>query len=282
MARLFIEQLCAVDFARLDGERGLLGDTWLLDVELEGALDEQGMILDFGKVKPAIKSLVDNTIDHRLLVPRRHKGLEVEDRGTEVRLRFRYGDRMICHRSPPDALCFLDEEVVTPELVGLYLQREARAVLPENVTGLVMGLREESISGPWYRYAHGLRQHEGNCQRIAHGHRSRIEIFREGRRCEATERWLADRWRDIYLGCRKDLAGEISREEIRYYRFFYTAAQGSFELEIEADRCELLDAESTVECLAEHILGLVKSRDPGVEFRVRAYEGVNKGAIATG
>ena len=36
MARLFIEQLCAVDFARLDGERGLLGDTWLLDVELEG------------------------------------------------------------------------------------------------------------------------------------------------------------------------------------------------------------------------------------------------------
>jgi hypothetical protein len=26
----------------------------------------------------------------------------------------------------------------------------------------------------------------------------------------------------------------------------------------------------------------VKSRDPGVEFRVRAYEGVNKGAIATG
>ncbi|MGD8773188.1 MAG: 6-pyruvoyl tetrahydropterin reductase, partial [Gammaproteobacteria bacterium] len=117
---------------------------------------------------------------------------------------------------------------------------------------------------------------------IAHGHRSRIEIFREGRRCEATERWLADRWRDIYLGCRKDLAGEISREEIRYYRFFYTAAQGSFELEIEADRCELLDAESTVECLADHILGLVKSRDPGVEFRVRAYEGVNKGAIATG
>ena len=117
---------------------------------------------------------------------------------------------------------------------------------------------------------------------IAHGHRSRIEIFRKDRRCESTERWLADRWRDIYLGCREDLAEEIRRGEIRYYRFFYRAPQGEFELEIDADRCELLDAESTVECLADHILGLVKSRDPGVKFRIRAYEGVNKGAIAAG
>jgi hypothetical protein len=53
-------------------------------------------------------------------------------------------------------------------------------------------------------------------------------------------------------------------------------------LEIDADRCELLDTESTVECIAEHILGLLKSREPDVAFRVRAYEGVNKGAIASG
>jgi 6-pyruvoyl-tetrahydropterin synthase len=271
-----------VDFARLDSERGLLGDTWLLDVELEGALDEQGMVLDFGRVKPMIKSLVDDTIDHRLLVPRLHKGLEVEDQGAEVRLWFRYGQRTIYHRSPPDALCFLDAETVTPEVVSRHLRRVAQSALPENVADLVMGLREETISGPWYRYVHGLRQHEGNCQRIAHGHRSRIEILRNGRRCEATERWLADRWRDVYLGCRKDLAEEIRRGEIHYYRFFYTAPQGEFELEIDADRCELLDGESTVECLAEHILGLVKSREPGVNFRVRAYEGLNKGAIASG
>jgi len=282
MARLFVEQLCAVDFARLDGERGLLGDTWLLDVELEGSLDDQGMVFDFGRVKPAIKAVVDDTVDHRLLVPRRHGGLELDDRGDDIRLRFRYGDRMICHRSPRDAVCLLDAEAVTTDVVARYLHDVVLGTLPDNVTGLRLGLREERISGPWYRYAHGLRQHQGNCQRIAHGHRSRIEILREGRHCEASEHWLADRWRDAYLGCRQDLTGEVKRDGASYYAFSYRAPQGEFELEIDADRCELLDTESTVECIAEHILGLLKSREPDVAFRVRAYEGVNKGAIASG
>lgn len=282
MARLFVEKLCALDFARLDGERGLLGDTWILDAELEGSLDEQGMVFDFGRVKPTIKAVVDATVDHRLLVPRRAPGLDMESADDEVRLNFCYAGGTIRHRSPAEAICLLEEETVSPDAVARHLQRVVLARLPENVSALRLGLREEEISGPWYRYAHGLRQHEGNCQRIAHGHRSRVEILRDGQRCEATERWLADRWRDVYLGCRQDLIAEVDQEGVRYYRFFYRAAQGEFELEIAAGRCELLATESTVECIADHILGLLQDREPGVDFRVRAYEGVNKGAIAEG
>jgi len=282
MARLFVEQLCALDFARLDGDRGLLGETWLLDVELEGALDDQGMVFDFGHVKPVIKGIVDETVDHRLLVPGLHPGLQVEEGARGLELWFPCGDRTIYHRSPPGAVCFLEAETVSPDTVSRHLQSLIGSDLPDNVTGLSLGLREERISGPWYRYVHGLRRHQGNCQHIAHGHRSRIEILRDGRRCEATERWLADRWRDIYLGCRSDLVEETVRDSVPYYRFCYLAAQGEFELEIDAGHCELLDTESTVECIAEYILGLLKSRDGDVSYRVRAYEGVNKGAIASG
>lgn len=282
MARLFVEQLCAVDVARLDGEAGLVGDTWLLDVELAGALDEQGMVFDFGDVKPTVKRIVDATVDHRLLVPRGQPGLKIEDSDRETEIWFPCRGQTLYHRSPPGAVCFVDAAAVTPDAVSRLLDSLVRPALPGNVTGLSIGLREENIPGPWYRYVHGLRRHQGNCQHIAHGHRSRIEIYRDGRRCEATERWIAERWRDIYLGCRADLVDQYDRDGIRYHRFAYRAAQGEFELEIGADRCELLDAESTVECIADHILGLLKTREADVHYRVRAYEGVNKGAIAAG
>jgi len=282
MARLFVEQLCALDFARLDGECGLLGDTWLVDVELEGSLDDQGMVFDFGSVKPVVKSIVDATVDHRLLVPRRHSGLRIEESEGGLEIWFPVGERTIYHRSPPGAVCLLETEAVTPDAVSRHLQEKLRPALPASVTGISLGLREERISGPWYRYVHGLHQHQGSCQHIAHGHRSRIEILRDGRRCEATERWLADRWRDIYLGCRSDLVEEVERNGVRYYRFAYRASRGNFALEIDADHCELLASESTVECIAEYILGLLKARDRGTSYRVRAYEGVNKGAIASG
>lgn len=282
MPRLFVEQLCALDFARLDPVDGLVGDTLLVDVELEGPLDDQGMVFDFGNVKPTIKNVVDATVDHRLLVPRLHPGLRVEETDRGLEIWFPIGGRTIYHRSPPDAVCLLEAEAVIPDVVSRYLQAKVRAVLPGNVTGMSLGLREERISGPWYRYVHGLHRHQGSCQHIAHGHRSRVEILRDGRRCEATERWLADRWRDIYLGCRSDLTDEVERNGVRYFRFGYQASRGKFELEIDAGRCELLAAESTVECIAEYILGLLKARDQGASYRVRAYEGVNKGAIASG
>ncbi len=282
MARLFVEQICALDFARLDSEHGLLGDTWILDLELEGALDDQGMVLDFGRVKPTLKSVADIHVDHRLLVPVRAPGLRLEEDGGEVRLWFEHAGGSLYHRSPREALCLLDSPVVSASVVAAHLRDLLAPSLPDTVTGVRLGLREEDIAGPWYRYAHGLRQHGGNCQRIAHGHRSRIRILRDGRRCEATERWVADRWRDIYLGCRRDLVETVAAGPALRYRFAYSAPQGDFELLIAANRCELLESESTVECIAGHILGLLKTREPGSRFCVRAYEGLNKGAMAEG
>jgi 6-pyruvoyl-tetrahydropterin synthase len=280
MACLFVEQLCVIDCAWLHTAHGLLGDSWIVDLELEGGLDDQGMVFDFGLVKPLVKQVIDNKIDHRLLVPLHSTALEFEASGDEVGITFGYGDAQLCHRSPAEALCTLDVAEVSIMAIEKRLVAEIEAVMPANVTGIRVSLREEDIPGSWYRYAHGLKQHEGNCQRIAHGHRSRVEIFRDGQRSEACERWLSERWRDVYLGCEKDVVEETILAGKPCYHFAYGAPQGNFELILEKARCELLTTESTVECIAAHVAGLLKERDPSAGYQVRAYEGVRKGAIA--
>ena len=280
MARLFVEELTVIDCALLDAERGLLGESWLVDLELEGELDVQGMVFDFGSVKPAVKAIIDTTVDHRLLVPAMSEGLRLERDEVETRLWFETGAGEIFHRSPQEALCLLEASAVKRQNVEAYLSTAIQAVMPGNVAAVDVRLREEEITGPTYRYVHGLRQHAGNCQRIAHGHRSRIRVLQDGQRCESAERWLAARWRDIYLGARADLLGEAERHGVSCYRFQYQAPQGEFELVIPRTRCDLLDTESTVECIADHVATMLKRREPEAHFQVRAYEGVRKGAIA--
>ena len=297
MACLFVEQLTVIDCAWLHGQRGLLGESWLVDLELEGRLDYQGMVLDFGCLKPQVKDVIDGTMDHRLLVPARSGGLRLEQRGSAIELWYDYDGHRLYHRSPPEALCLLDAGELTIAAVEARLAAEIQRVMPDNVEAARITLRPESIAGASFRYVHGLEQHEGNCQRIAHGHRSRVEIYRDDERNDASERWLAERWRDIYIGSRAHLVGETRLQGHSCYRFAYRAPQGEFELVIDKsaaqlrslhyDGAEILSAGPRLELwraptdnIAPYIAGFLKQRDPAARYRVRAYEGVRKGAIA--
>ncbi len=275
--KLFVQHLTVLDFSFLHPVRGLVGESWWLDVELEGGLDEQGMVLDFGEVKRRVKSLVDERFDHRLLVPLHHPGLELEGE----RLRFRTDTGLsVRHRAPRQAVAPIPaaevNEATVAEAIGLAL----RPLLPGNVERIDLRLHAEPVEGAWYQYSHGLKRHCGNCQRIAHGHRSRIEIFRDGKRSPELEARWAERFRDIYIGSREDLEAITRHDDRTHYRFAYRAEQGDFELELPADRCYLLEGESTVENIARHIRQRLEHEHPGSRFRVHAFEGIGKGAVS--
>ena len=275
--KLFVNRLTVLDFSFLHPERGLLGESWWLDVTLEGGLDEQGMVLDFGEVKRQVKALVDEQFDHRLLVPADHPALE--RRGDELRFLTRRGD-FFRHLGPPESVRFIPGEAITPESVADAIRQLLAPQLPGNVERIGLRLYEESIDGAWYRYSHGLKRHCGNCQRIAHGHRSRIEILRDGERDPGLESKWAERLRDIYIGSQADLVAITSRNDQTCYRFAYEAEQGHFELELPEARCYLLDTESTVENIARHLRERLEAEHPGHHFQVRAFEGIGKGAIS--
>ena len=67
--KLFVDNLTVIDCSYLHPHYGVLGESWICDLVLEGALDSQSMVMDFGQVKKQIKQAIDGWVDHCLLVP---------------------------------------------------------------------------------------------------------------------------------------------------------------------------------------------------------------------
>ncbi len=273
---LFVDNLTNVDFSFLDAERGLLGETWLAHVQLEGALDEQGMVCDFGVVKKTLRHWLDTELDHRLAVPLDSPNLTLNEEGDSLAIHWRYGDgkELFC-RSPRQAVALVDTESLTPENTAQWCITQMKPLFPGSVQQLSLRFSTEAIDGSYYHYSHGLKKHGGNCQRIAHGHRSRITIWRDGQRAGELEAQWAGKWRDIYIGSREDILEDARGR----YRFAYRTSQGEFELSIPQDSCYLIDTDSTVEFIAAHIATELKRENPGSRFRVKAFEGLGKGAM---
>lgn len=281
MATLFVDNLTVIDFSYLHAKRGMVGESWIVDIQLSGGLDEHNMVFDFGEVKHTIKHAIDEAIDHRLVMPVDNDCGKVTKNEREIWLEWQYQGGEIHLKAPQQSVFLLPAVDVSKGAVTRYLIDLLKGVLPDNVDEVLISLREEAIGAcPYYHYSHGLRHHEGNCQRIAHGHRSRIIVHENGRRSRYWEKLWADRWEDIYLGSESDLEGTYFIDEIPHHRFRYESGQGRFELMIPEDHCYLLDTDTTVELLAQHLVDAMDQETSQSRFCVHAFEGVGKGAVA--
>jgi 6-pyruvoyl-tetrahydropterin synthase len=288
--QLFVNDLTVMDFSYLCPTRGMVGESWLVDVILNGSLNEESMVQDFGLVKKKLKGLIDLHVDHKLLVPAEHgfSVIEKNQQDNQVGVIFNRPDnKQIALNCPDEAYAFIYSDRVDMDSVREYLQEVIATHLPENVDKIELRLRCEEINTPYYHYTHGLKKHDGNCQRIAHGHRSRIEILLEGRSSHKWEAYWAERWRDIYVGSQEDLVAWQATslqplEKDDHFVFAYDSSQGRFELAIPKSECEIIATDSTVECLAQFIANEMHQQEDAMSCQVIAYEGVGKGAMAYG
>ncbi len=274
---LFVDNLINIDFSFLDSNRGLIGETWIANVQLEGQLDEQGMVCDFGVVKQTLRKWLDDTLDHRLLIPELSTSLAKISKAANSTLTWQLdNNKEIKLASPIAALTLIPAKNITPAEVATWCKQQLAECFPVSVEKLELSFTTEQIQGPFYHYSHGLKKHNGNCQRIAHGHRSKIEIWINDELAQFEMETWANLWKDIYIGSEQDVI-ENSSEEIS---FAYTAQQGQFELSLPRESCYLINTDSTVEYIAEHIATKLKEKFPEKRVKIKAYEGLGKGAIA--
>lgn len=275
--KLFVKNLTNVDFSFLDSDRGLMGESWLAQLELDGDLDNQGMICDFSIVKRKVRDWLDTYVDHRLVLPLQSEQLEVSTKGDYLNMEWTYlnGSSLVCS-APSEAMALVDKSEITARSLADWCQVQLLELFADEVKGLKLEFVPEPTTGAFYHYSHGLQKHDGNCQRIAHGHRSNIEIFIDNVRDHDLEKSWAQSWKDIYLGSVEHLVEQKNGNNL----YAYTAPQGDFMLSLPTDRCDDLEEETTVEKIAQHIAKKVKLQYPDSLVAVKAFEGIGKGAIA--
>ena len=279
MARLFVDNLTVIDFSYLDFNRGVVGESLIVDIELVGKLNEQGMVFDFAAVKKQIKQFIDNEVDHRLLVPNDSPECNTAILANELAVEFPLkSGAIISYKSPKDAVLLIDTVAIKPTHIAKILQEKISALLPDNVINVVIKLRNEEINSAYFQYTHGLQMHLGQCQRIAHGHRSRIEIKIDSKRNQQLEIQWANILADSYIATDSHIIEEYKLNNISHTRLFYIAEQGEFAITLPTKQLFKMPYVSTVENIAIYLSELIANEHSGL-ISVKAFEGLNKGAF---
>lgn len=271
---LFVNHLSHIDVSLWCPTNGLVGCSWQVDAELDGELGEDGMLFDFGEVKPWIKRTLDNGLDHTLIVPMNAPGIRITQctEGLCISTTTPYAMEV---RGPAQAFSLLPWDAITLEQVTDHLSSQLTEQRPDNVHRVTLTLSDERIDGAAYGYTHGLKRHLGNCQRIAHGHRSRLHIWQHQERQPTLEQcWAA--WLDNkYLLEDADIHSQTDDR----LTCCYQSAQGTFCITLPKERCCVLPKPTTVENIALWLAKQIAAQS-GQKTLVQAFEGIDKGATA--
>lgn len=297
---LFVDAFTVLDYAYLDPQQGVRGDSLHVSAQLTGELDAQGFILDFGRTKKLLKRVVDDTLDHRCAVPTRSPALESVGANSSapaaaVGFRYRAEGAVIEYACPAEALALVDAETIDEATLARFLEARLAEVLPANVHGVRITLAPEPrcSTEASFRYTHGLKHHDGNCQRLLHGHRNVIEALWDGRRDAELEAFLAATFADAHFAHAGDVedfeaSGLVlgTRDAARpgFVSIRYRAAQGEFAARLPAARLIAFEVEPSIENMTRRAWELVRERFEldGARLVVRGYEGLQKGAQVGG
>jgi 6-pyruvoyl-tetrahydropterin synthase len=293
---IFIRDLLTVDCAVFDPSRGIIGQSWHLDAEIHGVLADNHCVYDFGKLKQLVRQTAKTSIDHALLIPvgsqrvnfSESVGAETWDlqnssRGGDAIARWKY-------TCPAGAVFPIRAVHVKTSTVEQEFNKLLRHRLPASVLGVKTKLREEASepTAAFFRYTHGIAGHDGLCQRLFHGHRSRVEVFVGDERRPDLEHFICRELfnSEIHIACPNQIVsgnfqvGERGKngEELCLE---FSGSLGRYQATLPADRVLVVEGETSIECITRQLAILVQNRLGNMErVQVRCFEGINKGAVA--
>lgn len=281
---IFLQNITTLDFAYLCPERGLLGDSFHVHVDLHGELNEIGFVMDFGPAKRLIKQVIDDQVDHKVIVPGGSANIEKTGFSITTSLGETYR-----YEAPASSYLVLPGSKVTEGGLSAFLETACRAVLPKNVRSIKIHLQTDPRFSHEanFRYTHGLRRHNGNCQRLLHGHRNPIVVHLQDLRSPELELFLAQELEGAHFAHATTLSSTnlnfvLDRRNFNLKEhgaeIAYVSDQGEFRALLPADRIILLSEEPSIENIAKFCWQRIQDHKPVQNLSVTAFEGLNKGA----
>lgn len=124
----------------------LHGHTYAINCELEGTVPEDGMVMDFGDVKDALRSLSEE-LDHQWMLPRNpeHGVITTKENRVVYEVDGKRWD------VPKEDVVLVDLPVCTAENIATYLADALlkRVDFPDNVSRFRIGVDEGYGKGAW-------------------------------------------------------------------------------------------------------------------------------------
>jgi len=259
---IFLENFDHIDSAFLHPNDGLFGKTLAFDCTMKGPVNHNGFIVDFGWVKKAVKEYLKERFDHKLIVFRGadHKLITHED---HYELLFQLDEQPCYYKCPKPALEWIDEQ---PDQITDFLALELEGFLRKTFSSLTsVDVRcYLPFEGLAYSYTHGLSKHEGACQRLLHGHSTKISTNPEHQ---------SNYWNKVFEPLPHIAStDQLYKEDNKSYFLKYTGNEGLYELKIPKDRVWLIEPTASIESIAKHLHE--KHRFTSLQIN----EGISKGA----
>jgi 6-pyruvoyltetrahydropterin/6-carboxytetrahydropterin synthase len=123
----------------------LHGHTYVISLRLFGEKGENGMLVDFGLLKKALKSLAEE-LDHRVLMPAQSREIDIL---VEKEITVRSGAKRYVF--PKEDVTLLPIMESSAEELARYLLERLRQtfVFPGNVSRIELGIHEELGQSAW-------------------------------------------------------------------------------------------------------------------------------------
>jgi 6-pyruvoyltetrahydropterin/6-carboxytetrahydropterin synthase len=128
----------------------LHGHNYRVSVELEGELDENSHVWDFGNLRRLTRELLDE-LDRRTLLPLDNPALQVTEEGEGIQVLYKDGRYVFPRRD----VVLMAVSNTSAEMLARYLAGKLRAELlavgGDRLTALAVGVQESAGQTAWYR-----------------------------------------------------------------------------------------------------------------------------------
>lgn len=270
---LFIKDFTHLDGAFYDPLRGPIGISYRLGIEFIGSQIADGTVFDFSAAKKLAKKIVDKTADHAFSVP--HSLVKFNTDTVE------FNDTYFYYNAPRESVYTLDNASIDNLISKLEIEilvacRQTKEC--GNLLAVKIHAAEEKTDDEnryFYNYTHGLKENNGNCQRLVHGHRSSIRIYVNNQRRDDIEKSICQVFADKHFAW----IDNVSSDGKNNITVKYTSSQGVFSLVLPKSKVITMNDETTVENISKFIAQNV-AKQIGVEnkIEVHAFEGIEKGS----